>query len=74
MDWLDWVKLVNIPALVGLGVWLLRMQLAFANYKTKVAEEYVTIAYLQDVERRIEKHLDRIEGKIDGFVKSEHGR
>ncbi len=37
-----------------------------SKFKLDVAKNYVSIGYLQDVERRLTAHLLRIENKLDG--------
>ncbi len=36
-----------------------------SSYKLEVAKSYASIAYLKEVERRLTKHLLRIENKLD---------
>lgn len=36
-----------------------------ASYKLEVAKNYVSMAYMKDVEQRLTDHLLRIEGKLD---------
>ncbi len=38
---------------------------AFMDYKLEVAQKYVSMAYLRDVESRLTHHLIRIEKKLD---------
>jgi hypothetical protein len=42
------------------------MREGLADYKLEVAKNYVSIAYLKDVERRLTDHLLRIDAKLDG--------
>lgn len=39
-----------------------------AAHKLEVAQSYVSVAYLKEVERRLTDHLIRIENKLDGVV------
>jgi len=48
------------------GVSYLREKLS--AYKLEVAKHYASIAYLKEVERRLTKHLLRIEDKLDNRV------
>ena len=38
---------------------------ALAAYKLEVAEKYATTGYLQDVERRLNDMLTKLDGKLD---------
>lgn len=39
---------------------------ALMNYKLEVAQKYVSVATLRDLESRLTNHLIRIEKKLDG--------
>lgn len=76
MTWLQWVQLVEVPAILFLVAWNLRLQNALAMarnqgdaalsaFKLRVAETYATVAYLKDVESRVVTRLDKIDDKMD---------
>ena len=78
MTWMDFVAFMSLP-LVAIVAWLGRqcqithkritnVKDEFLIYKTEVAQTYVSIVYLKDVETRILKQLTRIEDKLDKSV------
>jgi hypothetical protein len=75
-----WITAVELPALAGLFwlIWRARRELeaavdglreGLAAYKLEVAKSYASIAYLNDVERRLTNHLVRIENKLDAVTR-----
>jgi len=76
VDFVWWIQFVEIPALAGLFLWLLKIKaqlardvegltVADAALRLEIAKEYASIGYLKDVEKRLTEHLDKIEKKLD---------
>lgn len=78
MTWIDFMSIISVP-LMATVIWIGR-QTQIANkkvndvkadlleYKTEVAQTYVSIIYLKDVEIRIIKQLEKIEEKLDRYA------
>jgi len=83
MDLQWWIATIGIP-LVGALFWLrfydrddvdkaLRgIRDDLANYKLLVATNFVSVAYLKEVETRIMAHLEKIDQKIDRVIEQRH--
>ena len=71
MEWTDFVSFISLP-LTAVVIYLWRQAQScksdLAAYKTEVAKDYASIAYLKDVETRILSHLDKIEDKLDRYA------
>ena len=78
IDLIWWITAVELPALGGL-YWVVwrerrdgeetrsRLREALSAFKVEVARGYASIPALQDAERRLTRHLVRIENKLDGM-------
>lgn len=51
-----------------------QMREALSAYKLEVAKSYASIAYIQDVEKRLVAHLERIEKKLDADLENRRAR
>jgi len=71
MEWTDFVSLVSLPlAAVVFYIWK-QTQICKADlaaYKTEVAKDYASIAYLKDMEDRIVSRISKIEDKLDRYA------
>ena len=50
-----------------------RLRESLCDHRLEVAKSYASIAYLQEVERRITRHLIRIENKLDAPASAHTG-
>ena len=79
MDWVDAVLgLLGVVSIAAFGFSIrlalcakakaAGVELALANFKTEVAERYVSVTYLKDVEGRLMMLLEKIEKKFDRLL------
>jgi hypothetical protein len=82
MTWMQWVQVVEIPAIGMLASLLYKnrrelqaaldeLRLELHQFEVKVAETYATNSYLKDVEVRLVRALSRIEEKLDRTIERE---
>ena len=74
LTWVQWVQLVEIPALLGLVWYATRIKDDLMRFKVEVAERYASIQYLKDVEKRLIMHLERIEDSLDKLRSSRNSQ
>lgn len=71
MEWTDFISYIWLPLIAAVAWAMKQSQKAItdlAAYKTEVAQDYASMKYLKDVETRIIKHLEKIEGKLDRYA------
>lgn len=71
MEWTDFVSFISLP-LVAVVAYLWKQTQScksdLAAYKTEVAKDYASIAYLKDMEDRIVARIGKIEDKLDRYA------
>ena len=71
MEWTDFVSFISLP-LTAVVIYLWRQAQSckadLAAYKTEVAKDYASIAYLKDMEGRIVSRIGKIEDKLDRYA------
>ncbi len=71
MEWTDFVSFISLP-LAAIVAYIWRQSQSckadLAAYKTEVAKDYASIAYLKDMENRIVSRIGKIEDKLDRYA------
>ena len=66
MDWLNWLQIVEVPALGGMFMMIMRQSSALADFKVEVAKSHPTNDAVEARLARMENKLDRVLERMGG--------